>query len=116
MACDLIPLRGRVAIRQTPDTRSDLIVLIDQQPDNDAQYQKSRGMLAQSSHRGRVLAIGLPAFRYGHEVAHGFGVGDEVVFVFGSGGVEAMRQGLWTDGLPCVWVTQEEVIAVVEPS
>jgi hypothetical protein len=50
----------------------------------------------------------------GHLVPHGFKVGDEVVFVYASGGVEETRRGLWTDGTPCVWVTQEEIQAVIE--
>jgi co-chaperonin GroES (HSP10) len=111
----LRPLRGRVAIRPIVETRSGLIWYPDQRPDDETAEQKSRGSLAQSSHRGHVLAFGPPALRYGREVEHGFVVGDEVVFVYASGLIEKGRASVWSDDGPCVWVTQEEVIAVVHP-
>jgi len=112
----LRPLRGRVALRELIDTRTGLIWHPDNRPDTERAEDKSRGRLAQSSHRGRVLGFGPPALMYErHEVPHGFAIGDEVVFVYGSGLVEVGRRSTWTDDGPCVWVTQEEVLAVVQP-
>lgn len=109
----LRPLRGRIAIRPIIPMRTGLIWHPDQRPDTERDEDKSKGIKARSSHRGRVLGIGAPALQYGHELAHGFEVGDEVVYVFASGGIEKTRASVWDDGEPCVWVTQEEVIAVV---
>lgn len=108
------PLRGRVAIRPIVPMRTGLVWHPDNRPDTERSEDKSLGILAQSSHRGRVLGIGSPALRYGHELPHGFGPGDEVVYVFASGGIEKTRQSTWHDGEPCVWVTQEEILAVVD--
>jgi co-chaperonin GroES (HSP10) len=113
MAGNLRPLRGRVAIRPVVETRIGRIHLPDYQPEWDRRDQRSAGIHARSSHRGHVLAMGAPAERYGHPVAHGFCVGDEVVFVFASGGTEESRRSYYGEE-PCVWVTQEEVLAVVE--
>ena len=115
VASVLRPLRGRIAIRPLVPMRTGLIWHPDQRPDTERGEDKSRGIRARSSHRGRVLAVGPPALRYGKvEVARGFEVGDEVVYVFASGGIEKTRTLEWEDGQPCVWVTQEEVIAVAE--
>jgi co-chaperonin GroES (HSP10) len=111
----LLPLRGRVALREIVPLRTGLIWHPDQRPDTERAEDKSLGLLAQSSHRGRVLAMGPPALRHGHEVPHGFAVGDEVLFVYGLGLVEEGRRLVWEDGEECVWVTQEEVIAVCDP-
>lgn len=107
------PLRGRVAISPIVPQRTGHIWHPDSRPDTERAEDKSLGILAQSSHRGRVLAVGAPALRYGHELPHGFAVGDEVIFVFGSGGIEDTRKGYFGD-VPCTWVTQEEVLAVVD--
>lgn len=108
-------LRGRVAVRPIEPLRTGLIWHPEQRSATERGEQKSRGILAQSSHRGRVLGKGAPALRYGHEMPHGFDVGDEVVFVFGAKGSEESRQSVWTDGEPCVWIAQEEVLAVEAP-
>jgi co-chaperonin GroES (HSP10) len=108
------PLRGRVAIRPIVPMRTGLIWHPDQRPDTERAEDKSLGILAQSSHRGRVLAMGAPALRWGQELPHGFAVGDEVIYVFASGGIEKTRAGYFGEE-PCVWVTQEEVLAVVTP-
>jgi co-chaperonin GroES (HSP10) len=108
------PLRGRVAIRPIVEWRTGLIWHPQQRPDTERAEDKSLGILAQSSHRGHVLAMGAPALRYGHEVPHGFTVGDEVVFVYATGQVESARNSRLFDDEPCVWVAQEEVIAVVD--
>ena len=110
----LRPLRGRVAVREIGVSRSDVLVLPDMVDDWERKRDKSRGIRAQSSHRGRVLAMGEPATKYGHEVPWGFGVGDEVVFVFGAKGTEESRTSKWLDGEPCVWIAQEEIQAVYE--
>jgi co-chaperonin GroES (HSP10) len=107
------PLRGRVAIRALVPPRTGLVWHPEQRADTERGEQKSRGILAQSSHRGRVLGVGAPALRYGHEMPHGFDVGDEVVFVFGAKGAEESRQSVWVDGEPCLWIAQEEVLAVM---
>jgi hypothetical protein len=119
------PLRGRVAIRPIVPMRTGLIWHPDNRPDTETAEDKSLGILAQSSHRGRVLGFGAPGLIHGrshscgkhclgHEVPYGFSPGDEVIFVFASGGIERTRYVDWHDGGRCVWVTQEEVIAVVE--
>jgi co-chaperonin GroES (HSP10) len=107
------PLRGRVAVRPIVETRTGLIWHPDQRPDTERSEDKQLGKLAQSSHRGIVLAAGAPAIKYGFEVPLGFSVGDEVVYVFAAGGTEESRRSLWGEEA-CVWVAQEEVIAVVE--
>jgi hypothetical protein len=108
----LKPLRGRVAVRELVPNRTGMIWHSDHRPDNARKEDQSMGRIAQSSHRGVVLGYGAPAMRYGHEVERGFGVGSEVVFVFASGGTEESRRSYFGD-IPCVWVTQEEVIAVL---
>jgi co-chaperonin GroES (HSP10) len=110
----LRPLRGRVAVKPLVETRTGLIWHPDQRPDTERSEDRQLGKLAQSSHRGRVLGAGPPALRHGHEVPLGFEVGDEVVFVFASRGTEESRRSFYGDE-PCVWVAQEEVIAVVSP-
>jgi co-chaperonin GroES (HSP10) len=115
MGENLRPLRGRVALREIVSLRTGLIWHPDHRPDTERTEDKSYGNLAQSSHRGRVLCFGPPALMYNrHEVPHGFAVGDEVVFVYGAGLVETGRRSTWTDDEPCLWVTQEEILAVVD--
>ena len=66
------------------------------------------------THRGRVLAMGPPAVtRKGHEVPHGFKVGDIVQFHFNHRERDFTRP--WTDGEDAVWVPQECVDGVWEP-
>lgn len=112
----MTPLRGRVAIRPIVPMRTGLIYHPEQRPDTERAEDKSLGMLAQSSHRGTVLAMGPPARTQKHEVLvePGFSVGDEVVYVFGRSGTEESRTSKLPDGTTCVWVSQEEVIAVIE--
>lgn len=109
----LTPLRGRVVLRELTPKMHGMLHLPDTTCDTIRGDQKGRGMLARSSHRGIVLAKGPPALKYGHEVPHLFEVGDEVVYVYGAARVEEGRRSIWTDGEPCVWVTQEEVQAVI---
>ena len=98
-------LRGRVAVREILPVSSGRIVFPDDYNDKHIRETKS--------HRGLVLAMGAPAVTArGAEVAPGFGVGDIVHFVFALQGCEQSRINTWTDGGPCVWVAQEEVIAV----
>lgn len=109
-------LRGRVAIRPLEPRYHGVLVLPDTAYDTERATQKSRGLRAQSSHRGRVLALGPPArtAKGDAPVPHGFVVGDEVVFVYALSGTEQSRTSTWTDGEPVVWIAQEEVIAVVD--
>lgn len=110
-------LRGRVAVRPLVERYHGRLVLPDTAADTLRKEQGSSGMLARSSHRGRVLAMGEPArtARGDAPVPAGFEVGDEVVYVFARNGTEDSRTSTWRDGEPVVWLAQEEVIAVVEP-
>lgn len=116
MAQDVRPLRGRVAIRPLVPTHFGVLVLPDTAADTERTRQQSSGVRAQSSHRGRVLAMGPYALtpKGGATVTAGFAVGDEVVYVFGRNGTEVSRTGTWSDGKPVVWVSQEEVVAVFD--
>jgi hypothetical protein len=59
--------------------------------------------------------MGAPAqTRKGAEVAHGFAVGDEVLFVWTHHEKTWTRP--WTDGELAAWIPQENVLAVVECS
>lgn len=108
-------LRGRIAMRELDAMHSDVLVLPDYINDWERKTSKSRGMRAQSSHRGVVLGYGDEALMYDrHPVPRGFEVGDTVVFVFALRGTEESRRGLWVDGRPCLWIAQEEVLAVIE--
>ena len=101
-------LRGRVAIREILPTSS-LIAFPDDWHDKHVRDSKS--------HRGLVLAMGPPALTLsGAEVAPGFAPGDVVHFVFALQGCEKSRINTWTDDKPCVWVAQEECIAVESPN
>lgn len=112
----VLPLRGRVAIRELHYTPSRIV-----QPDGYAKtHERDR-----TSHRGLVLAMGPPAqTRKGVDVVPDFQPGDVVLFVFdapnadlvqGGGATEQARTGIWpADGGPCVWICQEEVIALEE--
>lgn len=110
-------LPGRIAIRPIVPMRTGLVWHPDQRPDTERSEDRQLGKLAQSSHRGRVLGMGTPAVkefrRSTVEVSPGFDVGDEVFYVFGQRGTEESRRGTWSDGEPCVWIAQEEVIAVL---
>lgn len=107
------PLRGRVVIREHEPKQIGSIIVPDQAHQNERDYQHSQGLNAMSSHRATVLAIGAPMLTStGVEVPHGFGVGDEVVFVWHHN--EQMNRQTWHDGKPCNWVTQSEVIAVID--
>ena len=110
---NVLPLRGRVAIRELLSKQEGRIILPDDYHDR---HERDR-----TSHRGIVLGLGPPArTRAGVEVPPEFLVGDTVLFVFdadngvqGGGFTEKARAGVWpVDGGPCTWVMQEEVIAV----
>lgn len=105
------PLRGRVAVREIKPKQVGRIHLPDTAYDNpSAKRPKGTG----AEHRGIVLGMGEPALTpKGAPVPHDFEVGDLVLFVFAAQGCEDMRKGLWPgDGEPCVWLAQEEIIAV----
>ena len=107
------PLRGRVVIRPDVPTHIGHIVLPDMANDWRREAQHSLGKKAMSSHRGRVLAMGPPAINpAGQEVPHGFKVGDAVVYVWAHNEQEFTKP--WTDGHDCCWVSQEEVIGVID--
>ena len=108
-----LPLPGRVVVRELAPQKVGLVWLPDQHYDNKRDEEKSRGKLARSSHSARVLAMGPPAStRIGAPIEPGFAVGDEVIYVYHAN--EAMRRREWVDGEPCLWLSQEEIIAVVE--
>jgi diadenosine tetraphosphatase ApaH/serine/threonine PP2A family protein phosphatase len=67
----------------------------------------------QGTHRGVVLGIGAPAQVNGHDVPHGFTVGDEVQFHFEHH--EGAMTRLWPDdGEMAIWLPQSSVDAVWE--
>jgi co-chaperonin GroES (HSP10) len=112
VALNLLP--GRVAIKPLEPRRIGLIHVPDTHYDTIRTEDKSLGTLAQSSHRGRVLAAGPPArMPWGTPLPLDFEVGDEVVFVFALAGTEVSRRSFYGDE-PCVYVAQEEVIGVFE--
>jgi co-chaperonin GroES (HSP10) len=112
MALNLLP--GRVAIHELEPRRIGLIHVPDHFYDSRRAGDKSVGLLAQSSHRGLVLAAGPPArMPWGSPLPLDFEVGDEVVYVFSLGGTEVSRRSFY-GGKPCVMIAQEEVLAVLE--
>jgi co-chaperonin GroES (HSP10) len=106
------PLRGRIVVRPIVESRTGSIWHPDHAPDNERNAQRSRGLNARSSHRGVVLAAGPPAQRHGHDVEHGLKPGDTIVFVYAHN--ERFSGGCEWDGEPCIYVAQEEVLAVLE--
>jgi co-chaperonin GroES (HSP10) len=110
----ITPLQGRVVIRPIVPTRHGMIVFPDMQRDWDRKDVESKGTLARSSHRGRVLAMGEPARtkKGGAQVPYGFDVGAEVVYTFAHNEKNATQA--WDDGEECVWIPQECVQAVIE--
>lgn len=108
------PLQGRICVREFKPDVSDggIIIPLD--------YYRAHERET-TSHRGTVLAMGRPACTpSGVPVVPEFQVGDTVHFVFsagngveGGGATEKSRSSFWIeDGLPCVWLVQEEIIAV----
>lgn len=102
------PLHGRVCVRELLPKKLGYIHLPDDYHDNNVRNT--------SSHKGLVLAMGPPACtKTGVPIPADFKVGDTVLFVFGMDGAEKSRVGIFPDdGLPCVWITQEEVIGIYE--
>jgi hypothetical protein len=83
------------------------------QSDWDRKAEHAQGIKAKSSHEGVVLAMGAPArTAKDAEIDPGFAVGDRVRFVW-KHNEEAFTQ-TWTDGEPCCWIAQSEVIGVYE--
>jgi co-chaperonin GroES (HSP10) len=89
--------------------------------DRDAQYRSaiksgliipSRDARDRETHRGVVLALGPPAQVNGHDVPHGFNVGDEVVFHWEHNEIGHTRP--WTDGKDACWIPHHCVDAVIE--
>lgn len=108
------PLRGRVVVRLIPDLPTGLIQYPGTHGDWERKDQHELGIKARSSHRARVLAIGEPARnKWGVEVPLECRVGDEVVFVYDHHEKFSERQE-WDDGEPCVYVSQEEILCVLE--
>ena len=94
-------LRGHVVVREVKPKHS-----IFWTPDANPRDVKT--------HRGIVLGLGKPALVANrHEVAHGYEVGDEVLFHFERN--EGGATHPWVDGKPALWMAQWEIDAVVEP-
>jgi co-chaperonin GroES (HSP10) len=108
------PLRGRIVLRLAPELQQGLIIHPDQSSDLHRLFQKSLGGKGRHCHRGTVLAKGDPAYtrKGGGLVPHDFEVGDTVLFVYHHH--ESFSEGQEWDGLPALWVSQEEVIGVIE--
>lgn len=108
-----IPLPGRVVLRVQEPKQKGLIHIPDQHYDLERQEQRSKGDNAQSSHLGVVLAVGEPArTKCDVPVPHGFGPGDEVVFIWTHS--EKSFSSTWSDGEPCAYVPQSNILAIVE--
>lgn len=104
-------LKGRVVVRE--DLRADYdtfkhIVVPDVTTAND----RDAVARARTWHRGTVLAMGSPATRHGHDVPHGFKVGDRVLFHWIHN--EKSWTFPWTDGDTAAVIPQECVDAVLE--
>jgi hypothetical protein len=113
MALALLP--GRVAIQELVERRYGSLYLPDASHDTIRSDDRQMGKLAQSSHRGIVLAAGPPAkMPWGSELPLHFQPGDEVVYVYAAGGTEESRRSFYGD-TPCVMIAQEEVLGVIEP-
>lgn len=104
-------LRGRVAIRPIVETkRGNLFLPTDWQ----REFEHSQGIKAKSSHKGKVLGFGPPAMtQSGHELPHGFEVGDVVNFAYHVN-EKASDGQLWEDGEPCIYIAQEHINGVYE--
>ena len=98
-------LRGRVVIRpDRPGWKSD--TLIDPYTAEYREYEER-------THRGTVLAMGPPVLTgEGHEIPHGFRVGDVVQYNYES--TEKGSRITWPDGEVCVVRAQREIDAVIE--
>jgi co-chaperonin GroES (HSP10) len=95
-------LRGRVVVREIQTVSSRLWT-----PDPNERETKT--------HRGIVLAKGPPALtRKGHEVPHGFEIGDVVQFHYVH--LKELSINEWIDGKPANWMPQNCIDAVIEPS
>lgn len=93
-------LRGRVVVRELHEKHGPL-------------WTPRPGGRDIKTHRGVVLGLGPPALtKRGHEVPHGFVVGDVVGFHFLHN--ESMATNLWTDGKEALWMAQNEIDWVLE--
>lgn len=109
------PLRGRAAVRLIPDRPTGLIQYPGTHDDWERKDQQMQGIRAQSSHRAHVLGLGEPARnKWGDPVPWECAVGDEVLFVYDHHEKFSEDQK-WEDGESCLYVSQEEVLAVLEP-
>ena len=101
----MTPLRGRVVIREHKEA-SRIVTIID--------TRDPRGDLTVSrTHRGTVLAMGPPVLTDdGHEVPHGFAVGDVVQFHFEA--TESGRTTTWGEHEGVLVMAQREIDAVLE--
>ena len=101
-------LRGRVVIRPIAEHVSSLV--IDPYVHiGDGEYRE----YSEKTHRGEVVAMGPPVLTSkGHEITHGFRVGDVVQFHYES--TEKGSRLTWTDGSTCVVRAQREIDAVIE--
>lgn len=108
-------LRGRVALRPL-DPPAGLIALPDQHREWRRKDHEMQGVRARSSHSGRVLAAGPPALnKWKEEVPQEFKPGDEVIFVYHHSDKWSEDQ-VWEDGGPVEFVSQEEILAVIDDS
>lgn len=101
----ITPLRGRVVVSlPKSDTRISPAGIIYQQKGKD-----------KDEHWGRVLAMGPPALSAkGHPIAPGFEVGDVVLYCLALA-LDKVRT-LEIEGQKCIFVAQEEVMAVGDES
>ncbi len=101
-------LRGRVVIRpEKPGAHS--LVIDPYVHLGDGEYRE----YSERTHRGTVVALGPPVLTsQGHEIAHGFKVGDVVQFHYEA--TEAGSRLRWPDGETCVVRAQREIDAVIE--
>ena len=90
--------RGQVVVRETRQQYS-IIVPVE-------------GPREVKTHRGYVLAMGPPAQVSGHDVPHGFAVGDEVIFHWEKS--EKAFTRAWIDGEDACWMMQHEIDGVIE--
>ena len=101
----MTPLRGRVVIREHKEASRIVTIIDTRDPRSDLTVSRT--------HRGTVLALGPPALTdEGHEVPHGFGVGDVVGFHFEA--TEAGRTTTWGDLDGVVVMAQREIDYVLE--
>jgi co-chaperonin GroES (HSP10) len=104
-------LRGQVVVREDTsvhERRGTIIVPNVSNIDNRNAVGRTRKW-----HIGEVLGLGPPALAHGHEVAHGFKVGDRVLFNW-THNEKGFTHEWPEDGKPACWIPQVNVSAVLE--